>query len=449
VLRQSVTSTVHLTANSAPFVIGTDVGGTFSFGGLIDEVAVFGTALSATRIAAHYAARTAGGSSDTTPPTVVLTQPANDSSTTDTTPTFSGTAGTFSGDASTVTVKIYSGQTATGTPVQTLTTQRDPNGAFSVTPGSPLAYVTYTAQAEQGDDAGNTGRSSANTFLIVAPSGSDPVLVGAGDIAYCDDVGDEATAALLDQFPSATVFTIGDNAYEYGTPAEFANCYGPTWGRAKLRTRPALGDHDYADGADGAASGYFGYFGSILAPFGSSATDPSRGWYSYDIGTWHVAVLNSECDLATVPCTVSQQVAWLQADLAAHPTACTMAVIGAPRFSSGSIHGPNTGMQPYWQALYDAGAELVLSGDDHLYERFAPQTPSGTLDNVRGIRQFVVGTGGRSHYPFANKIQPNSEVRNDNTFGIIKLTLRASSYEWQFVPEAGKTFTDAGTQQCH
>jgi hypothetical protein len=160
-------------------------------------------------------------------------------------------------------------------------------------------------------------------------------------------------------------------------------------------------------------------------------------------------VLNSECDLAQNPCTQAAQLTWLANDLTSHPAPCTMAIIAAPRFSSGSIHGNEPAMQPFWQSLYDNGAELVLSGDDHLYERFAPQTPTGVFDPQRGIRQFIVGTGGRSHYPFASRLQPNSEARDDSTYGVMKLTLHATSYDWQFVPEAGRTFTDTGNQACH
>jgi hypothetical protein len=360
---------------------------------------------------------------------------------------FTGSAGTFAGDGTAVTVVVRAG--GPGGPVSaTLTTTRSATGAFSVEAPTALPVGSYSAEAQQPDASGNTGRSAAVAFIVVPPTGSDPVVLAAGDIAWCEQTGDEATAALLDGFPSATVLTLGDNAYEFGTPSEYSNCYAPSWGRAKARTRPALGDHDYADGADPKATGYFGYFGSQLAAFGSSATDPSRGWYSFDVGTWHVVVLNADCDLASKPCTVSQQESWLRADLAAHPATCTLAVVPSPRFSSGVIHGSNTGMTAYWQALYDYGVEFALSGDDHLYERFAPLTASGAVDPTHGIRQFVVGTGGRSHYTFGT-IQPNSEARNDNTFGVVKLTLRPTGYEWQFLPQAGKTFTDAGAGTCH
>ncbi len=264
-----------------------------------------------------------------------------------------------------------------------------------------------------------------------------PVLVGAGDIAICDASGAPArgavaTAALLDSI-AGTVFTAGDNAYQDGTAAEFANCYHPTWGRHKWRTRPAPGDHDY--NTPGAA-GYFNYFG---APAG----DPAKGYYSYDLGDWHIIVLNSEVAVSAG----SPQEQWLQADLAANPKSCTLAISQTPRFSSGER--ASNALAAMWQALYEAGAEILISGDDHNYEQFDPQAPDSTLDFARGIRQFVVGTGGRSNGQLFTPYAPNSKVRNNDTFGVIKLTLHPTSYEWQFVPVRGKTFTDAGSENCH
>ena len=266
--------------------------------------------------------------------------------------------------------------------------------------------------------------------------GADPVFVGAGDIASCSSSGDEATAALLDAIPG-TVFTLGDNAYESGTATEFANCYDPSWGRHKARTFPAPGNHDYFTLN---ASGYFSYFGA-------AAGDPTKGYYSYDLGTWRIIVINSNCAVVEGCYVGSPQEQWLRADLAAHPTACTLAYWHHPRFSSGSTHGSSTEMQPIWQALYEAGADVVLSGHEHNYERFAPQDPNGNLDTVHGIREFVVGTGGASHYAFGTML-PNTEVRNSDTYGVLKLTLHPGSYDWQFVPEAGKTFTDSGSALC-
>ncbi len=274
---------------------------------------------------------------------------------------------------------------------------------------------------------------SFNTSLVQA---ADPILVGAGDIASCNSSGDEATATLLDSI-DGTIFTTGDNVYESGTDTEFTNCYDPTWGRHKSRTRPSVGNHEYATTG---ASGYFKYFGA-------AAGDPKKGYYSYDLGAWHIIVLNSNCSQVGGCTAGSPQEQWLRADLAAYPATCTLAYWHHARFSSGS-HGNSTAVQPLWQALYDAGADVVVSGHDHDYERFAPQTPSGAADPVYGIRQFVAGMGGKSHYGFGT-IQPNSEARNSDTYGVLKFTLHATSYDWQFVPETGKTYSDSGTTNCH
>jgi acid phosphatase type 7 len=264
------------------------------------------------------------------------------------------------------------------------------------------------------------------------------VLVGAGDIADCATSGDEATANLLEDV-SGTVYTLGDNAYESGAPSEFSECYDPTWGRHKDRTSPSLGNHDYYTPE---ASGYFDYFGP-------AAGDPKKGYYSYDLGEWHVVVLNSQCKHHVGGCEAhSPMVNWLEQDLASNPKPCTLAYWHAPLFSSG-YHGNNARMKPTWEALYAADAEVVLNGHDHDYERFAPQSPRGAADDARGIRQFVVGTGGRELRPFRPAIEANSEVRNANTFGVLKLTLHPNSYEWKFVPPADATFTDSGTSECH
>ena len=264
----------------------------------------------------------------------------------------------------------------------------------------------------------------------------DPVLVGAADIADCGSAGDEATAALLDEIPG-TVFTAGDNAYDAGTAKEFVNCYEPSWGRQKARTRPAAGNHDYMTRG---AAGYFNYFGT-------AAGNPSKGYYSYDLGQWHIIVVNSNCAEVGGCDAHSPQEQWVRADLAAHPALCTLAYWHHPRFSSGE-HGSSTMMRPIWQALYEAGADVVLNGHDHDYERFAPQTPDGVADLQQGIREFVVGMGGKDHYAISRPIA-NSEAQNDDTFGVLKLTLHPTSYDWEFVQEAGKTFTDSGSASCH
>ncbi len=223
------------------------------------------------------------------------------------------------------------------------------------------------------------------------------VLVGAGDIADCTTDHDARTAELVEGI-AGTVFTAGDNAYEAGAPAAFRDCYGPTWGRFRDRTRPAAGNHDFVTrGADG----YFGYFGP-------AAGRAPGGWYSYDAGAWHVVVLNSNCDAVGGCDAASAQGAWLAADLAAHPARCTLAIWHHPRFSSGE-HGGDPRADAFWRALYAAGADVVVNGHDHDYERFAPQAPDGTADQAGGIREFVVGTGGKELRGFRSSA-PNSEV---------------------------------------
>jgi hypothetical protein len=261
------------------------------------------------------------------------------------------------------------------------------------------------------------------------------VLVGAGDIAYCDKVEHQATAALLDRIlmahPGATVFTAGDNAYPNGTAEEFANCYEPSWGRFKARTRPSAGNHDYYT-AHGAP--YYAYFGANAGPAG-------RGYYSYDLGDWHIISLNSNLRESTG----SVQEEWLRRDLAANPKVCTLAYWHHPRFSSGP-HGNNRRASALYQALYDHRASVVITGHDHHYERFAPQDPQGEADPT-GIRVFIVGTGGASLRPIRH-LQPNSEVHNTTTHGVLKLTLRPTSYDWEFIPIAGQTFRDSGSAPC-
>ena len=268
------------------------------------------------------------------------------------------------------------------------------------------------------------------------PAPADPVLVGAGDIASCKEDGDEQTAALLDTI-DGTVFTLGDNVYPSGTPKQFRACYDPTWGRHKARTRPVPGNHDYRTPG---AAGYFHYFGE-------AAGDPTSGNYSYDLGTWHIIVLNSNCSDIGGCGPGSRQEKWLRADLAAHPAPCAAAMWHHPRYSSAE-HGDDTDMRHLWRILYEAGVEVALSGHDHTYERFAPQDADGRTDLDRGIRQFVVGTGGKERYEF-EKIDTGSEVRNNKTFGVLKLTLHPDFYDWEFVPVAGSTFTDKGSWKCH
>ena len=260
---------------------------------------------------------------------------------------------------------------------------------------------------------------------------ADPVLVGAGDISSCSTAGDTATAKLVAAIPG-TVFTAGDNAYESGTLSQFQNCYGPTWGAFKSRTRPSAGNHEYLTAG---ASGYFTYFGTRGGPV-------DKGYYAYNLGTWRIYALNSNCAAVGGCGATSAQVKWLKADLAANPRRCVLAYWHHPLFSSGA-HGNDTSVRAFWDALYAAHADVVINGHDHDYERFARQTPTGAA-STNGIREFVVGTGGKELRPFGT-IKPRSLVRNASTFGVLKLTLHATSYDWRFVPQAGKAFTDSAT----
>jgi len=284
-----------------------------------------------------------------------------------------------------------------------------------------------------------TGLAIQSTYPPGAFPATDEaaILVGAGDIADCKDLsGAEATAKLLDQV-HGTVMAVGDLAYPDGSKENFT-CYDKTWGRAKSRTRPAPGNHEFHAAG---ATPYFNYFGA-------AAGDPKTGYYSYELGTWHIIVLNSECKDVGGCESGSPQEEWLRADLAAHPVACTLAYWHKPLFSSGGAHGNDPTVKPLFQALYEGNADVVVNGHDHDYERFAPQAPDGTADSARGIREFVVGTGGKNHRPFG-EAKPNSELRDATAFGVLKLTLKPKGYDWQFIPEAGKSFTDSGSGHCH
>lgn len=282
------------------------------------------------------------------------------------------------------------------------------SGGPAVTPAAPLGPASTTASVTSGP----------------------VVLVGAGDIASCSVTADEATAKLLDGIPGE-VFTLGDNAYSSGTSSEYANCYGPTWGRHKERTRPAAGDKDYTTSG---APGYFGYFGA-------AAGDPAKGYYSYDAGDWHVIVLNSKLSMSSS----SSQIAWLKSAIAASSKLCTIAYWHKPRFYS---NGSSSSAKPAWEVLYKAGVELVVNADRANYERFAPQTPDGVADPAYGIRQIIAGTGGAATKSFGTP-RANSEVRIAKTYGVLKLTLDAGTYAWEFVPIAGQTERDEGTGTCH
>jgi hypothetical protein len=266
-------------------------------------------------------------------------------------------------------------------------------------------------------------------------------LIGAGDIAVCGtNQNDSATAALvkaaLDADTTAWAFTAGDNVYPNGSSNYYTSCYAPTWGQFKQRTRPVPGNHDFYDNPNG--EGYFGYFGLLAGP-------KDRGWYRYDLGTWRIYALTSECAQGTTCFT--RQYNWLKSDLDAYPHQCALAIWHQPRFSDGP-HGSSTRMDPVWKLLYAHGAEFVISGHDHDYERFAMMNGTGQKDPTKGMRQFVVGTGGAGLYSFKTTLA-TSQVRNSATHGVLRLVLKAASYEWHFMPIAGETFSDAGSNNCH
>jgi hypothetical protein len=289
--------------------------------------------------------------------------------------------------------------------------------AFAAT---PLLVHPAVAAAEEAA----AGRSPTVTY---------PQIVGAGDIASCSGSADSATAAILGR-TRGTVFTSGDNVYPDGTLSQFRSCYHPTWGRFKARTRPATGNHDYHTTG---AAGFFDYFGSRAGPL-------RRGYYAYNLGTWRIYVLNSNCDV--VSCAAgSAQDRWLRANLAAYPRQCVLAIWHHPLFSSGQ-HGNDPAVKPLWDALYAARAEIVINGHDHNYERFERQTPTGAYSPV-GIREFVVGTGGAGLRPFGT-IKPHSLVRNATAHGVLRLTLATRSFGWRFTPVAGHSFTDHGWAPC-
>jgi len=264
-------------------------------------------------------------------------------------------------------------------------------------------------------------------------------IVAAGDIGQCFNApaaasGAAKTAALVTPKDSL-VLTLGDHAYDNGTPAEFANCFQPTWGAFKDRIRPSPGNHDYY--TEGAA-GYFGYFGAQAGP-------DRRGYYSFDFGGWHFIALNSLVDVSAQ----SEQYAWLKADLAkSSATPCTIAYWHYPAFNSGAIYGSVMAMRPFFDALHTAGVEIVLSGHEHIYERFALQKADGTADPARGVRQFVVGTGGHELNPLGPPLS-NSEFRQNTTWGVLRLTLGQGNYSWQFLPVGGGAALDAGAGTCH
>jgi PKD repeat protein len=297
---------------------------------------------------------------------------------------------------------------------------------------SPFLLAALHACADSPTSPGPAGPAALEPAARSLALSADPVFVGAGDIhADCVANGDSITAALLDGI-DGTVFTTGDNT-EHGTAADYANCYEPRWGRHKARTRPALGDNDVLVAGAGP---YFGYFGSAAGPAG-------QGYYSYNLGDWHIIVLDSNQPSGTT----SPQYLWLKDDLESHPGACSLAIWHEARFSSTRVT-LNGKMKAIWKLLDNEGADLVLNGHAHVYERFAPQDVDGNAD-PNGIRQFTLGTGGKRGNPGGfDAIKPNSQVRQAATLGVLKLTLHSDSYDWEFVAEPGSSFTDTGTGGC-
>jgi chitodextrinase len=294
---------------------------------------------------------------------------------------------------------------------------------------------------------------------------ADPVIAAAGDIA-CDPASSnfnggsgsssscrqKYTSDLLVNAGLSGVLLLGDNQYYCGGYSAFLQSYDLSWGRVKSITHPSVGNHEYltsggtgCNSSNAGAAGYFDYFNGVGNASGPAGARGS-GYYSYNVGSWHLIALNTNCSSAGGCSASSPQGKWLAADLAANKNMCTLAYWHIPLFSSGGRANSNS--RPFWDQLYAADADLILAAHDHTYERFAPQRPDGTRDTSRGIREFIVGTGGANHTSFVTTAA-NSEVRNSATFGVMLLTLHPSSYDWYFKPEAGKTFTDSGTTACH
>lgn len=278
----------------------------------------------------------------------------------------------------------------------------------------------------------------ASSYAIDAyQSGTQPLSLATVTVAGAGDICGSAcnqTRALLDSIDPDAIFTAGDNAYEAGTLSEYNNSYHPQWGAFKSITHPTPGNHEY--GTSG-ASGYFSYFGAAAGQSG-------KGYYSWDIGDWHFVALNSNIDKKAG----SVQEKWLRSDLAASTKPCTAAYWHHSRFAAGN-YSDDSSLKPFFQALYDNHADLVLSGHDHNYIRFAQSKPDGTKDTANGIRELLVGTGGRALYGAGGSTAATIEKSNYNTFGVAKLTLNSTSYTANFVPVAGRTFTDTVTTSCH
>jgi len=357
----------------------------------------------------------------------------------------------------------------------------DTSGAncVDIVPSASPAYTltaadfgrTIRASVTGSNAAGASSASSSATQTVAGAPQTDPVVMAAGDIACgTATVGggcaQMATSNLIVNANPSAVLTLGDNQYDCGQLADFQNFYGPSWGRVKPKTFPTAGNHEYESSGDttdscyalpGGAPGYFGYFGAAASPQEASCTASCKGYYSFDLGNWHLVAINSNCDEVGGCGTGSPQDTWLRSDLAQTNKSCILAYWHHPRYASGGHAAESTtfAMSDIWNDLYNARADLVLAGHDHDYERFAQLGPSNpasgepTVNAQTGIREIIVGTGGRSHGSFPSTTRVGSEIRDSTAYGVLKLTLHATSYDWQFVPVAGNSFTDAGTTTCH
>ncbi|CRK62072.1 Alkaline phosphatase precursor (APASE) [Alloactinosynnema sp. L-07] len=324
--------------------------------------------------------------------------------------------------ADTVTVRGSGGDS------QTLTADHGDNRALS-TRSFPGSCVTIDANLSSKDS------KVAMDSLQSGTAAADVIVAGAGDICGSNCT---QTADLVAAINPAAVFLAGDNAYENGSLNDYRTRYDPAWGKFKSITHPSAGNHEYQTSG---ASGYFDYFNGVGVSNGP-AGERGKGYYSWDIGDWHFVALNSNISMSAG----NPQETWLRNDLRASTKPCTAAYWHHPRYNQGS-HGNNTNTNPLWQALIDHKADLIVNGHDHNYQRFAPQNTNAGADPTNGIRQLVVGTGGRAFYDFAST-RPNIEAANDDTYGVLKLALSSTGYNADFVPVAGRTFTDRFSGTC-
>ncbi len=277
---------------------------------------------------------------------------------------------------------------------------------------------------------------------IACPQGKTPTVTSCQQLATSD--------LAMSLHPDA-LLALGDNAYELGSLSEYQTMYAPSWGRLDQIVHPVPGNHEY--GYTGSAvqptggAGYFQYFGPVSHPQDPSCTSSCTSWYSYDIGTWHLIALDSQCGVVGGCNPGNPQYQWLLNDLQTHSNSCTLAYWHIPLFSSSQDHQPD--MVSIYRLLYDKGADVVLNGHAHFYERFAPQDSAGNADAARGIRELLVGTGGRSFFAVRATPSANSETRIANTFGVLQMTLHPGSYDWSFVPVPGSSAADSGSASCH